>query len=472
MTKNLDLSLYNNSDSLLKADISENRTQPLFQKNTEFSVGITRLNIPISSSEKIIIDDDNIDDYKLSINVNIVFDTTNPIYTIKGTSYLSKSNIFPMYNAEDFIENVNATFFKCYKNIVDTNVQINTDFRRSAGLINHNFTNASSSANIVIPSFTNPVTKTMYVELVIDNVSFVRTGGEQPISSVYLTSPNGVRCCIFNNIDISSIPSGHRVYFENGSPHNQGKVINVFENYVNNELYYQPKESFLKFEDSTPNGTWILSLEAVGKHYLNVTLSADLRVYAQVHKTNNFSLPVIPPNLSLTDGGYFNLSVHELFLLNNMVIDCGKHLKKILQLQSYSASSHIEFPIFSLSANVDKIQTFKQESPRLFAMCTLERIEISLPNLPIERDSSSGNTITLANTSYMLPPDEVLNFDYITYNSDAGVHPWRIYKLNANNPIFEILISVSLKYRNGKTKALYIEPRESMNILLSFFQNT
>ena len=465
MGRNLDLLQHNNSASNVEAKFSQtfaNRIG-LLDDPSQWEMAVTRFNIPISALEKMIIDPA---DYWLNLSCNVQTTASSAFRDCSsGNISLYDNTVMKLYNVQDFVENVNRAFARAHASLIDNTTAWVSNFKATVSASSVAFqTGVSESANIAV---TLASTKNYYVRLKLSNfVENTQTGSELPTVNIDLTNPDGTVCRVASGVDLSSLGSTELV-FEDGAELDQANIDTLFD-YGRS---YTPLDAFLKFSSQTSNGTWVLTISACGANTLDIEVDYSLEVYAPPLLASHYELPHMQPNLSVSESsGYFSLTVHERFIHQNMKLTASPFLSKILQLQSSSTSNIVEMPITTLTAGLDEVITFKQESPKVYLVNQIDRLIITSNSLPIEKDISTGNQPTFAITSFILPGDEIFGFDYIGYSTDSGMKPWRRYRLNTSQPLDSIDIEFKVMYKDGSVTPVLLEPSQSASCLLSFFR--
>ena len=241
-------------------------------------------------------------------------------------------------------------------------------------------------------------------------------------------------------------------------------------NTLDNTYDIAPLETFLKFKDESIDGDWSLKITPAGNTAFNMTINISMEL-SKVPTTSVWKLPNQPPVVNFDSDGFLTWSFPERFLHNNMRIRLGNALKQSLNLNKIAISRYVELPIVALSTSLDQIVNFKQECPKLYSIVDVEKIDIILEGISMDRDILNSGSRSNALTSFMIPKDRVLDFTELEFVTDAGVKPWRRYRLDSSVNINSFEVLINAVYKDGTSRALLIEPNHSFNCMLSFFSN-
>lgn len=462
---NLDLYVYNDTNNNIDAVINEQFNGNLVDDASKYSMAITRFHIPINSAElmKIIVPSDP--DYAITIESNVLHTALGADIFQSGVGYMDVGSIMPIYTPSDFVESCNRTIARAWTNLIDGSndfssfVEIDTTNNapfQTAGSLN-------STTSIALTS-----TTTYAVQLTISNFNVVATAGsEVPLVNIDLTNAVGSKVRVASSIILE--PSNSYT-FKIGGNLDQSNVGTSLDS----KYSYLPKETFLKFSDQQTNGNWTLTISPCGENSLNVTASWTLGVYKPPsHSTdsNRYALPNLLPNISLDSSGYFTWTVHEKFLRSGMRIKLGSKIANILSLSKNSFSNYVEFPISLFSTGLNEVVSFKAESPKLYAINRIMKIHLSSNTLPLSKDYSNNSIASSAITSFDVPGDQLEQFTYASYSTDAGVIPLRRYKFQSQASISVFNLDFSVQYADGSIQKLQLKPGEYMSVLVSLFKD-
>ena len=455
---NLELSLFNNTADNIEAKLIENFNSALLKKADDYELCISRFRLPLTTAPIHKITDTT--GYEITLESNTLHLATSGGYEQSGSSTLQLTSLNPIYSPTDFKEYVNRCLWRSHRELI-SNFSAFIDEVTNTKVFAHNSTDQTMAISLT------GATETYNVKLTLDNYSLESAvGGEIPLINVDLVSPSGTICRVASSVLLSENTSYE---FTNGGVVAYDAAVSENTINIDGELTISPKETFLKFKDDAADGNWIVRVSPAGAHSLEVSIRCTLEVCAPPTSAGRFQYPSQPPVVTLTDN-YFSWNIPERFIHSGMRIKLGDKLKQILTLNKYAISNYIELPITSISTDIDQIKTFKQEAKKIFMLNQLEKVLIVSNSLPVQRDYTNNEVPSSAIASFILPSDELEEFTEVSYVTDASIKPWRRYRLLTQTELSNFDISAILKYKDGSEEKLYLEPSQSMNVLLSFFE--
>lgn len=470
--RSLDLVLKNDGADDIKVSFSGN-VQGFLDQASRYDMAITRLSIPISNLDVLLINEND---------ENFYIQLENP-YQLMGAelqshltfkNYLPSSSVKQILRPLDMVQSINKTLAKCHYDMSMYDYGIgNID---SYTLLNQdNYGGTNNSYNMPI-SVTKCMDKTAAVMLQI-TVNSTTDLFPVKLCNIYLDSPaTGMSCLVASGIHLDV---GKTYRFADHFLANQNAKLS--SNYTlpdtdTNICEYSPIENFNSFAEHIANGTWVLKIYKCtdvtpGTNGQNINFTAVLNVAANAFIDREVMNPYLAPNVSInTSTGILTYRIQNLYFKQSIRFNIGNTLLDFMQITSSNQNgNYLCFEDISGALDYTIIEQIDAEIPRMQFLNQIDSIYISSQNLAIERDftgASSINTDVLQR--FLLADSSVNEFDKITYQTDASVMPWRRFTLmNDNFDRYEF--SFVAHYKDNSEKQLYLKSGEIANFMVSFF---
>jgi hypothetical protein len=465
---NLELNFYNNSSTSQLCRLSQTFPSELFpnSQNETYDMAVTRFRVSITEMDLIIIDDTT--DYTIEIEAPVITTIAeaggaDPNYVNRGTANLQLTSINRILSPSDYIEYVNRALARAHRDMLG-----DWQFASSTvGIDNAGFNSAGTFTRSVSSLITG-TTECFYVKMTLDQYQLISTNTYPALINIDLINPSGTVARVAAGIVLEP---NKKYTFHNGGIRSFNQSLNRETNTLDNTYDIAPLETFLKFKDETLDGNWSIRITPAGLGSFNFTLKFTITLSQVPTVGSTWKLPNQPPVVNFDADGFLTWSFPERFLHNNMRIKLGNALKQSLNLNKIALSRYVELPIVTLSDNLDQIVNFKQECPKLYSIVDVEKIDVVVEGISMDRDILNGGSRSNALTSFMIPKDKVIDFTELEFVTDAGTKPWRRYRLDNSTGISSFEVSINAVYKDGTSRALLIEPYHSFNCMLSFFAN-
>lgn len=467
---NINLEGRNNSTNLTAVVYNQAYNSPIIDNTKgDKKLCITRLSVPTSNIQ--LLNFTNRTDYKIGIygynkylnstkgSFNLYSDVM-PTETTHGVKYLNNNVI---------VEYMNRCLINSYTNFIssftglDTNA-IPTPITRS----NITFSNSS-------PTDTNTLTTTYnfgLTELYISNFTFNTALDDKEVFEIYL-SRAGTEVIVFKDSVLTfknmlnSRSSGQGLAWREGSFNLFSDKIHLKDNSIH---FSQFAESCLKFQNVSPNGSWIVGVRSP-RNVFNVRFSYNLVFFCG----DNVTIPSQPPYLSITSDNSLQLNYQTCYVKNNHRFCLSSTLLPVLDFfNKYNfdtvESVYIcEYESDILSTTLTDIIQLKQPDSKINKLKNLSRIIIKSDTLNTNQETfiSADNTPLKDNslTDFTINLDDTLGVNLVYTLDQKPIRMYNIPQGYINRLSFEI---VAL-YSNGISSPIYLNTGENYLIRFSIF---
>lgn len=490
---NFNVTVRNTSQSSVQFDYQESFDSVLISDSSNYSVSITGLRIPTQGLETFVMD--NPADYYVTLYGGYDTSTTgNGVITVQLPSNDALDPIFGSicngktimyYSPQQFIDILSRTIYRAYRGFLRTYCDASATFQ--ANLLNMGTASNSLSSTVTLANTgTLNQCNIADITITISGLKLYTRNTNTPLNAPFQLNvqmpgaPAAIvvwSCSGFQNID----PLAGANYNINLSEGAYSPLPSWFQpqTYLSSNVYAQPTTSFISSfnNNGNPVGNWVFTIFSnmpfTGQATITVNISANL--------TSRFSLP---PLLSLSSTTKkLSLNYQSSWAYSNMRLGFSPKLYSMVNFgQSYTyynsqmgiyeivlpplTSTNASAPI---SATGNEITTLEQQQSSMYNMMNISRIVVKSSNLRC--DSEKGKSLVSDNVISDFKVDtDVEYLGDLTYTTDAGVTPWRRYKITGHASTRNIDLNFAAEYNNGLRRDIYIQPGLEGQARLSFFK--
>jgi len=442
-----------NNDTFM--DIKRSLNSNLLPKDyaNQYSLSITKLDIPTSKIEQLYFEDRS----KYTTSVKYYNHTTNEYNYFSSQMPSFNSHQIRYYTKEQVLEYLNRSLCNNFNQYLDSLTDVNA---KSVTSYNGTLTNVSPiSSNLVS---TTTYTKLSSLKLKINSLT-LNSGSQNQIIKLFVQSPDNQKNYLFIGTIGELIL--HQDYTINDHSYKD------WSNKLTSDSDVKSYESYRKLKNVTCSGNWKIGLEC------NSTFSIDLHSELTLYFSDNLFIPTLPVFIS-QNNDFLRLNVQGYYLYNNYNVGFSNTLFNSLgftfQNKTVNNIVYLQYDstIFNL-LDLDEIYTFNQEMASLNALCNIKEIQLKSSSF-----SSVGENI-ISNTTQVLSSNVLIEF-IINKDESLGNHllytlseiPWRrldVSKLVSN--LINIDFQVFASYENSLTKQINLSPGETWSVRISFIKN-
>jgi hypothetical protein len=484
---NFNVLLFNNGTNDIPFSYTGNFSSDLLEHQSRYAVAVTRIRVPVDKIQSFKVSDTT--NYYISIvGTNQVTNTTGTFITnipnyiastssVGGSTYYNPSITYQ--SANDVLDIFSRCIYKSFSNYVKSYGSTYL-VSNSGGLLFDSSVNSLGTTSLST-TFTITRTNQKVAHIEVDISSFQQSastwllGGTLGASAdclinIQLTAPSGNTLVVWSGSASSINLSGSKtITFTEAGFIGLGSQLTDAASTATNQLYIPSTESFLKFSNENPNGTWTLSLSSTQAIYGSLTYA--IRIYAVPT-----SMPSTPPTLSLINNN-IQISYEQKWTTSGVKLRFSPAIKLMLNFgnRSFIQTSdgyEFVFPAYPL-LSTNSVLSFQQPMSSLKSLSNVSRVLISSSNLAADGDIvATNNVLTNLNTltDFVLQTDSSQSLVDLQYSEAASIRPWRLYRLKNPNMLKKIDVNVFVEYYDGHTEIVNIGSGDIGIIRLSFFR--
>jgi len=443
-----------NNDTFM--DIKRSLNSNLLPKDyaNQYSLSITKLDIPTSKIEQLYFEDRT----KYTTSVKYYNHTTNEYNYFSSQMPSFNSHQIRYFTKEQVLEYLNRSLCNNFNQYIDSLTDVNSKF---VGNYNGTLTNISPLSTDLTSGTT--YTKLSSLKLKINSIT-LNSGSENQIIKLFIQSPDNQKNYLFVGTIAELI--SHQDYTINDHSYKD------WSNKLVSDSDVKSYESYRKLKTATCAGNWKIGLEC------NSTFSIDLHSELTLYFSDNSFIPTLPVFIS-QNNDFLRLNVEGYYLYNNYNVGFSNTLFNSLgftfQNKTVNNIVYLQYDstIFPSLLDLDEIYTFNQEMASLNALCNIKEIQLRSSSF-----SSVGENI-ISNTTQVLSSNVLVEF-IINKDESLGNHllytlseiPWRRLDVstlvsNLRNIDFQVFAS----YENSLTKQINLSPSETWSVRISFIKN-
>ena len=492
---NFNIAMHNDSQQPIKFAFNDTFNYNFINNSDRYSVSMTSLRIPTYALETFIMGTPS--DYYVTIyggGQTVTGTTTSATVALPADDAVDPSNTsfcngghIRYKSPQHFVDILSRTIYRAYRNymrIAGDAPNISTlsitlsdngspvySMSGSATQATAPLLNVSSIADISFTLSNSTLAFTSGMFKISVRMPSATSPNPNPYVTIFAGNPNNFAN---NNYTICLTEAAYRslpAYFDP-------------ESCLTNNVYALPTTSFVSSFCNTAYGgalgTWDFLISSQSPFTGHITITADIT-------GNIVNKPHLPPAISL-DSTTKKLSIHyqSNWVYNGMRIGFSPKLYAMINLGESVTSFNnklgiYEFmypPLTSSSSTGpitdtpgDEINTWVQQQSTMYDMMNISRIVIKSYNLRCE--SEYGQSLVADNVLCDFKIDtDVEYLGDLLYTTDAGVMPWRRYRIMSSLPTSMIDLNFEVEYDNGTRRSIYISPGQSAQARLSFFKES
>ena len=443
----------------------------LIHNPSNYKVNVNKLQVPANLIKSFIINDQT--KYTLKYALNTSSQTPNEYKEIESQVNLYDDNEFEIYTPEDFLENVNKSSSKCYRNLLYNLKDKYDNYLEITGSDNWDlsfFSSKKREITINVPTDNNRRRKLGYLKVEIkleeDDVN------NNDLYEVYIKSPNtgdypdGQTCLLFSQA---------RTDFNNNLVFEEASLNNISKTEHNDTLKgdYSPLESFIKFNNEQDcTGDWKLIINSKGSDNTRFTGNIEYKVHYYFlpdYEEIEMGVPNRSPFIYINDENKLVMNVQNRIVKSNFSIEMSPELHNILFFRATTTSNNnrrLTIPPTTLNTSngIDSLEIIQPQTST-YKLTDIGQILI-ITRLPINAEMFSDIDVKeniLMSLDY-LPTKEK---DLILF--DTTSQEIRSYSLLSNAPITNIYIEIKVSYKSfNETRTVQLHQNDSCLFQLKF----
>ncbi len=490
---NLNINVFNGTEDVIDFRYREQFNEAFLQKADNYAVAITRIQVPTSETETFVVSDNQLFKFYItstdSTGVDVYNNTALPDDIDDYDDAIGYGTV-KYYSNEDVLERISRIMYRTFVKSCKTThaaatYQRLTDKTATGSCLSF----MTSSVTSIYQDFTVTVDaasvlsdlKVNIHELLLSTTNFnasidTYTPSYVRYFKIKIRNPAGVETVLlalqsgamFTNTKIPSDWANNKILClteesfrsaQNG--YNGTKATKATENYL-------PTETMIKLYGTTANGTWRITLETTALVYGRLRYSVALTSVLD-------TFPSTPPTVSMNTDSRIQITYDEKYVKNNLVFGFSPNLRTILDFgnsnMTYNTTKGIyelTFPNYVFNENGGLV-TLKQNNSTRNLLCNLTRIIISSSSIPSDPEYGASHSIQSILSDFVIDTD-VESLGVLQYSENAGVYPWRRYKLRSPISFSNFDIDIRFEYSHGVNKIARIAPGQTGSMRLSFFR--